>query len=237
MKLWVNFRTKLNFSKKRFKNKLLPHKSYSQSGEDLIVRFIFSVLGISKPSYLDIGAHHPFWLNNTMLFYEEGSNGINIEPDTNMYKSLCKYRPKDLNLNIGISDKKETLNFYIFSSPTLNTFSKEEAFKIAKESQHKIIETKLIHTDTISNLINKYYSNHSPDFLSIDIEGLEMDILSDINFYAFTPTVICVETISFSEERKGVKNHQLINLLTSNGYFVYADTYINTIFVRKSKWD
>lgn len=42
--------------------------SYSQCGEDRILAFIFRSLGIDKPSYLDIGAHHPYMLNNTMYF-------------------------------------------------------------------------------------------------------------------------------------------------------------------------
>jgi hypothetical protein len=56
-------------------------KSFSQSGEDLIIDFIFNALGISRPSYIDIGAHHPYYLNNTAIFYLRGARGINIEPD------------------------------------------------------------------------------------------------------------------------------------------------------------
>ena len=48
-------------------------KSYSQTGEDIIIKTALADLGISKPSYLDIGAHHPYYLNNTALFYKQGS--------------------------------------------------------------------------------------------------------------------------------------------------------------------
>jgi hypothetical protein len=44
--------------------------SYSQSGEDLIVRVYFDILGITNPTYIDIGAHHPYFISNTALFYE-----------------------------------------------------------------------------------------------------------------------------------------------------------------------
>ena len=60
-----------------FFKKYKPQISYSQSGEDLIVKHIFENLGVKKPSYLDIGAYHPFHLNNTVIFYLSGSHGIN----------------------------------------------------------------------------------------------------------------------------------------------------------------
>lgn len=65
-------------------------KSYSQSGEDLIIKYIFDALGIEKPSYIDVGAYHPYCLSNTSLFYELGSKGINIEPDPMLFKNFPK---------------------------------------------------------------------------------------------------------------------------------------------------
>jgi hypothetical protein len=55
--------------------------SYSQCGEDLIVRCVFDFMKIPSPTYLDIGAHHPQHLSNTFLFYQQGAHGVNIEPD------------------------------------------------------------------------------------------------------------------------------------------------------------
>lgn len=98
-------------------------KSFSQSGEDLIVKFIIDNLGINKPTYIDIGAHHPYFISNTALFYKNGCRGINIEPDPPLFKVFLKYRKEDVNLNIGISDCNSESDFYIISASTLNTFS------------------------------------------------------------------------------------------------------------------
>ena len=73
----------LNLKRKNYKQ-----ISYSQCGEDLIMNFIFNNLRIEKPSYIDIGAHHPFWLSNTFFFYKKGSKGINIE--ANDYTNILK---------------------------------------------------------------------------------------------------------------------------------------------------
>ena len=101
--------------------------SFSQSGEDLLIKFIFDSLGIKNPSYLDIGAHHPFKLSNTALFYMNGSRGINIEPDPDLFAEFIKFRRKDINLNVGITEHEGHMDFYIISVPTLNTFSAETA--------------------------------------------------------------------------------------------------------------
>ena len=78
------------------------NRSYSQCGEDLLVQYIFNLRGIQKPSYIDIGANHPYFLSNTALFYEKGSRGINIEANPQLAENFKTHRPEDINLNIGI---------------------------------------------------------------------------------------------------------------------------------------
>lgn len=210
--------------------------SFSQSGEDLIVKFILNGLKIEKPSYLDIGAHHPFYLSNTALFYENGSRGINIEPDPILFKEFIKHRKNDVNLNIGIADKEGELDFHILNPPSLNTFSKEEAERFEIEHGYKITRVVKVQVNTIAHIIEKYCNGMFPHFLSLDAEGLDEQILYSINYNITAPIVICVETISFSTSGHGVKNYELINFLENKGYMVYADTYINTIFVQKKLW-
>lgn len=210
--------------------------SFSQCGEDLIVRFIFDCLGIKTPTYIDIGAHHPYYISNTALFYKNGSRGINVEPDPTLFKEFVKYRKEDINLNIGISDTNNELDFYLISVPTLNTFSKEEAEKYSQEGDFKIKSIKKIKVKTLEYVLNEYSNSVFPQFLSIDAEGVDEVIVKAIDFVNNYPIVICIETISFSTRGHGIKNTALIEFIESNGYILYADTNINTIFVRKSLW-
>ena len=210
-------------------------KSYSQCGEDLIVKFIFDTISIAKPSYIDIGAHDPFLISNTALFNELGSRGINIDPDSNLFEKIKTVRSKDINLNIGVGPEKSKMDLYIMSEKALNTFSKQEAENCIKEGL-EIIDTKSVDILTVDEIINKYNNGVFPDFLSLDAEGFDFDILKSINFNQYYPKVICVETISFSKSGKGVKNQEIVEFLCSKGYLIYADTYINTIFVNKQTW-
>jgi FkbM family methyltransferase len=210
--------------------------SYAQCGEDLIIKFIFDSIGIEKPSYIDIGAHHPEYLSNTALFYKTGSTGINIEPDPKLFQGFSTQRERDINLQIGISDKEGILDLYVMSVPALNTFSKYEAENLLLGGKYSVESIQSIPVDTISSVIQKYYDNKFPDLMSLDVEGLDELILRSIEYESSCPTVICVETISFSENGRGLKNTSIINFLTAQGYMVYADTYINTIFLRQEKW-
>ncbi|MDG2433719.1 FkbM family methyltransferase [Flavobacterium sp.] len=210
--------------------------SYSQSGEDLIVQFIFDCLGISKPTYLDVGAHHPHYISNTALFYENGSTGINIEPDPSLFNEFLLHRKNDINLNIGVSNINDELDFYVISTPTLNTFSKEEAENYSDQGDYKIIKTEKIQVKTLDFILNEYANNVFPQFLTIDAEGVDELIIRAIDFEKNYPLVICIETITFSNTGNGIKNKSLIAFIESKGYMVYADTNINTIFVKENLW-
>lgn len=226
----------------RLNNKLYPYhfyekKSFSQCGEDIIINHIFQQLNIEKPSYIDIGAHHPYYLNNTAFFYLKGSKGINIEPDPTLFLEFKKDRVNDINLNIGIGLKNAESEFYVMSESTLNTFVKAEADNAIKEHPSYFIkEVKLLQIKSLQFVLDTYNQGNFPDFLTLDVEGLDEQIISSINFELLRPKVICVETISFSYSGNGVKNKKIIELLESKGYMVYADTNINTIFVDAKIW-
>ncbi len=211
-------------------------KSYSQSGEDLIVKFIFDLIEIKSPTYIDIGAHHPFYYNNTAILYETGSHGINIEPNPQIFPEFLKYRKRDVNLNCGVGTESGELMFNILNPPTLSTFSDDEANKMTKEYNFKIVNRIPIKVETVSDILKQHFNNRFPDFLNIDAEGLDESIITSINFELNKPIVICLETMSYSENGTGEKNTKVIDLIISKGYMVFADTYLNTIFILKEKW-
>jgi FkbM family methyltransferase len=208
--------------------------SYSQSGEDLIIDYFFESIGIKQPAYIDIGANHPEKGNNTYLFYLKGSRGICIEPDITLIPALKKVRPRDLVLNLGISIEAEDFaDFYFFKEHhhAWNTFSKADAVKKSEESGLPFYSTK-VKLDTIKNITQKYQFE-KVNYLSIDVEGLDLEILKSIDFGWLKPELICVETIAFSMTNTLQKNQETVDYMLSKDYLVYADTNLNTIFCRK----
>jgi FkbM family methyltransferase len=210
--------------------------SYSQFGEDILVDSFFKLaLKKTNPTYLDIGANNPIGGNNTYYFYLKKSKGVCIEPDVTLYNKIVSKRPNDtvLNVGVGINDLKEGV-FYYFPEPYTgwNTFSKEDAEEKKLQSGISFKQDKVIPFVNINDIIKEHFDS-APDFISIDVEGLDFDIIKSMNFDKDKPLVFCIETMEFGGDGLGKKKYDVQNFLIENGYVVYADTYINTIFVRK----
>ena len=220
--------------KKAIDSILLRSKvSYAQSGEDIIADYFFQNIGIRKPSYIDIGANHPFKGSNTYLFYLRGGKGICVEPDISLIETFKKKRPNDLILNMGVSvEKASEADFYHFDGHyrAWNTFSLADAENKQKESGIPF-SVCAVRLETVNDIIKLYQPGHI-NFLSIDVEGWDLQILKSIDFSILKPELICVESINFSLNNILGKNSEMISYMQTKGYTVYADTNLNTLFCR-----
>lgn len=214
----------------------MPKISFSQYGEDLIVRSIFYKLAIKTPSYLDIGAYHPYLLNNTMIFYENGSRGINIEPNPNGLLLFNQYRSEDTNLNVGIGKAEGKFTYFRFEDSTLNTFSEEEADRMSQMGK-RIIDQNEIKVKTIDQIIDAYHKGIYPDFLSVDVEGQELEIINSMQGeLRELPKVVCLESYEYHPQGKGAFRQELIQSLEKVGYIHFANTGLNSICINKTVW-
>ena len=209
------------------------HSSYSQAGEDRVLYFLLRDKGINiqKMSYLDIGTNYPDECNNTYLLYTMGARGVCVEADEGLIEQIKKVRPEDKTLNIGVSIEESKLaDFYVFENAGHNTFDKEEAEK--KAVYDKIIKVVKVPLQNINDLIRDNFKKY-PLFLSLDIEGLDLKVLESLDYKKYPIPVMCVETCEFSMTHIRPKNNEIRDYMLSQNYEVYADTYINTIFVNK----
>jgi len=100
----------------------LVKKSCTLCDGDVIID---KILGNSKSGfYVDVGAYDPWVGSNTKRFYEKGWSGVIVAPDTRRHKRFLIERKEDINLNVGLADKKAKLIFYVMFSESLSTFSK-----------------------------------------------------------------------------------------------------------------
>jgi FkbM family methyltransferase len=222
--------------RRRFLDRHAP-RSYSQCGEDLIVRFLLlDVLGRRDVRYLEVGAYDPWFLSNTALFYRLGFQGVLVEPDADLCVNLRRHRPRDLCVNVGIGDGAASeADFYVLSARTLSTFSRPEAERQALTG-HRIDSVVRVPLVSINRLLREHFPS-PPQFVSIDVEGLDEQILRSFDFDECRPDVLCVETASHSTNRREwKKSGDIPSLLREKRYLVYADTFINTIFVNEDIW-
>jgi FkbM family methyltransferase len=200
--------------------------TYAQHGDDIVIRAIFHSLGIGTPSYLDLGAHHPERISNTKLFYDTGSRGINVEANPVLHKLFLESRPQDINLNVGVGIKSGFQEFYMIDSESgRNSFIKEvaEGFVI-DYPQFAITEVRQLPIFTVEQIL---HHRPIPDFLSIDIEGMDFDVLQSIDFRRYPFKVVCVEIQPYSEE-------DIRSLMYNVGYYSIIKCGSNLIFVDKN---
>jgi hypothetical protein len=204
--------------------------SFAQSGEDLIVHFIFHYLQIPRISYLDVGAHDPVTINNTYFFYRRGHRGLLVEPNVEMCKKLRAVRPKDTTLEagIGVTAAREA-DYYLMTDSAWNTFAKDEAEHMTRATGGRIKVERVIKMPLleINDVMLKHFGG-APTFLSIDAEGLHLAILKTIDFQKFRPAVICVETLI-----AGTNKHipEIPAFMETQKYVVRGSSFVNTIFV------
>jgi FkbM family methyltransferase len=102
-------------------------------------------------------------------------------------------RKKDTCLNVGVGiDIQASANFYIMSSETLSTFSNEEAERYKKYENQNIEEIIQVPLIPIDEIIKNNFP-HCPNFISLDVEGLDLEIMRNFNFNNYRPEVFCME--------------------------------------------
>lgn len=202
--------------------------SWSQHGEDLLVWDLFIRGGVNKPSYVDVGANHPYEISNTAIFYTNGCRGINIDPSPDNISLFNKYRPEDINLCCGIGPKNGSMPFYIIDSTSgRNSFDKNaiDSF-ISKQPEFKVTDVQMVEIKTLDTIFNENNEGICPDYLSMDIEGLEWDVLKCYDFNRYRPKVMTIEIMSDCE-----KKCDIIQLMGKNDYLLAYKTAVNHTFI------
>lgn len=204
-------------------------KSYSQDGEDMILRRIFGRK--SDGFYVDVGAHHPRRYSNTNFFYRSGWSGINIEPNPDAIRIFQRARPRDINLQLGVSDQSGSLNYHQFDEPALNTFDEELAQSRLAKTSYKLKKIVPVRVETLGEILAQHLpANQEVDFLSIDVEGLDLKVLRSNDWARFRPKYVVVEALGVSLEE--IKEADAYRFMVAQGYELFAKTF-NTLMFRR----
>lgn len=210
--------------------------AFAQEGEDLVIKEIFSYFESrivhNGGFYVDIGALHPERFSNTYLFYKRSWRGINVDATPNSMILFNEIRPKDINLEYAVSNKEEDLTYYLFDEPALNSFDKELCLRRDKDpNDGNIIETKKIKTVTLKYILDKYLpQNQEIDFLTIDVEGLDFEVLSSNDWNKYRPKVVLVEILSM--DFSAMLNNKVYKYMIEKNYTYCSKTVRTHFFVR-----
>lgn len=203
--------------------------SYAQEGEDLVVQRL--LVGQRRGFYVEVGCHHPFRFSNTYLFYKSGWRGVCIDPLPGTKKLFNLTRPRDITLEIGVNEHTSTLKYYMFNEPALNTFDPAVAGDRDGAKEYRIIGEKLVEVKRLGDILHSFENLPAIDILSVDVEGLDLQVLKSNDWDRFRPRIIIAECLSMAME--DISSDSVYRYLMDLDYSVYAKTGHSVIFVSK----
>lgn len=208
------------------------NRSWSQEGEDQILRRIFERQ--STGFYVDVGAHHPKRFSNTYLFYRYGWRGINIDAMPGSMLAFEKSRPRDINLELGIGAEEDTLDYYVFNEPALNGFSKEiSQERHDSDSAYQIYSVIKVDVLPLTVVLDKHLPiGQRIDFLSVDVEGLDLEVLKSNDWNKYRPKFVLTEILGSSLHE--IEKSAIGMFMNEAGYALYAKC-MNTVFFKETR--
>jgi FkbM family methyltransferase len=193
-------------------------RSYSQHGEDVVIADFLSNYELRGSVYVDVGANHPSDISNSYLLYRKGFNGIIVEPNQELAGLFKKFRPKDIALAIGCSNENAILPFHVSKTPVLSSFANTREANVYKTLYLPVIRL----DDAIRHLEFDFIS-----LLSIDVEGLNFEVLQGARKTIDRALMICLEYDSEEDRQK-------FSQVLGDGFDLYREMGCNLIFVNRS---
>lgn len=139
-----------------------------------------------------------------------------------------RIRERDINIEAAIYTDNTELTYFMFNEPALNTFDPDLANKRISES-YRIIKKEKITTNTLREILTKHFPNNKIiNFLPIDIEGIELEVLLSNDWEHFRPEYILVEYCC--EEVSDIFNSELNRFLEQQNYDLFGKTVLTLIY-------
>jgi FkbM family methyltransferase len=203
--------------------------SYAQNAEDVRLHRAFA--GQPSGFYIDVGANNPVYLSVTKHFYDCGWTGINVEPAPEPFALIERDRTRDINVNVGCSNQEGTLALHtaVGDASGLSSFTAKEV--AVHEQRGYKFEPVSVRVVTLASICEQHVNGRQIDFMSIDVEGHEREVLEGADFDRFRPRVIVIEstlpntTISTHERWE--------DLIVSHNYTFAVFDGLNRYYVRR----
>ncbi|CAB4606736.1 unannotated protein [freshwater metagenome] len=208
-----------------------PFVSWAQNGEDVVLARALRP-DLHPGFYIDVGAGHPETDSVTRAFSLRGWTGINIEPLPEEFALITAARPDDINLNIAIGTVAGTAR--LFAGPPesrgLSTMNHEFADHYLNKGQ--AFEPIDVEVRTLADVVAEH-ARQTVDFLKVDVEGLELDVLASADWATFRPRIVVVEATL--PESTVPSHEEWEHLLIDAGYVFTLFDGLNRFYARSDE--
>ena len=203
-----------------FRYKLFyKRKNYSQFNEDLFLVDFFH--NKKKGKFVDLGAFHPIRYNNTHLLYKKGWSGTNIDLNPVAIDMFNIARNRDINICTLMSEKSNVEKTVYYE----HGFSAVNSLVLTKELKKVLKEKKIMKTKTFDDLVKNDF-----DFLNIDLEGHDYEVLRTINLKKYKPGLICIEILENSKDKENIFKY-----MTKNNFEFINKCKVSYFFKNKNE--
>jgi len=181
--------------------------------------------------YVDVGAHHPFYYSNTFHFYSKGWKGINIDAVPGSMKPFLELRPRDINLEACVGKPGRWVEFAVFEEQALNTMDSEVATRLIQQNRTRLLSKQTLKTRGLAEILESHLPRgQTIDFLSIDVEGADLEVLESNDWDMFRPEFIIVE--NHGTDLLKIDQVPVVGFLAAHKYTPVAATGPSLIFSR-----
>ncbi len=189
--------------------------SYSQDSEDLLVASLFQ--HTEHGFYVDVGCHHPIRYSNTKLFYDRGWRGINIDATPGVKELFDRHRRRDINVHAAIADRSGTMELAVFDESAINTLTVTAGAR-----------TVTVPAFPLAEVLKRWLPTEQPiDFLSVDVEGWDLQVLMSNDWTRYRPRVLVVEYVGV--DLRKICASPMVEYLYGQGYVLYARSPLSLI--------
>jgi len=184
---------------------------WAQFGEDISVTRFFGKK-VKEGFFVDVGCFHPKKYSNTWQLYKRGWRGINIDIDSIKIAGFNLLRRQDVNVCKAVSNKEGIMDYYSSGFYSLEN-SLSEDFVDGNPAYQK----KTVKCATLTSIIDSSrFKDRKIDFLTVDVEGFDLQVLESLDFDRYSPRLIAVE--SHEKTLRAVKETGLYQFLDRRGY-------------------
>ena len=205
--------------------------SYAQAREDVLLHRALHHVPFSEGFYIDVGGFHPSQDSVTKHFYDHGWSGINIEPARELFKLFPSARPRDLNLQVAVSDRDGEVIFHEVEGQ-LGTLV--DRFADRHEQAGFARQSYTVECLTLTQVCERYVGNREVHFLKLDIEGHEAAAIHGMDFTRYRPWVLVVEAVEPNNVSVPTYHEWDPRLIASGYRYVYGDS-INRYYVASER--
>lgn len=218
--------------------------SFAQNREDIVIKGFFP--DVKKGFYVDIGANHPHYHSVTKIFYDSGWKGINVEPNPMLFEQIEDHRKRDINVMKGVGQEEGELKLRVYHSRDglegISTFSDQmkDSYSKEKDVDTKAFSDLRVEVTTLKKIFSENMTNQI-NFMKVDVEGFEYEVLAGNDWKKYRPELICIESNHIVKDWRPVLETADYKLVFNDGlndyylakeamfrkeYFDYAKTFL-----------